>query len=158
FTDAPTLGRAEIAPSYVEIQLPKTAEHRAEEAEMERRGPRSGYDIVAYPPAPHNPLLCRVVRAPHPFSDAGVLVHPHMVEARRGCDGRPVIYESLNVETDLKRALLQGHPDFDRLLRDVETCEREAIRLAAEIVVVADSDRHGLQALGAAPGRMHCVP
>jgi hypothetical protein len=138
--------------------VPKTAEHHAEQAEMRRRWPLSVDDIVASRQAPRNALLCRLVLALHGISDAVVLAHPYMVEALQGCDGRRVIYESNNVETNLKRGLLQGHPDFERLVRDVETCERKAIRLAAEVVVVADGDRHGLQMLGAAPSRGHCVP
>ena len=94
----------------------------------------------------------------HRIADAVVLVHPYMVGVVRNLSGKPVLYESLNVETELKRMLLIGHPEYRAMVQTAEECEREAIKVADALIAVSVEDEAGLIGLGADPRRLFIVP
>ena len=54
--------------------------------------------------------------------------------------GIKVVYESLNVERDLKRSVLASHPDHDALLRTVDEVEQLALDLADQVLCVTQQD------------------
>ncbi len=58
-----------------------------------------------------------------------------MVGLLESLAGRPIIYEAHNVETDLKRSLLLGHPAYQQLIASAEKCERTAIAKSTEILI-----------------------
>lgn len=152
------VGREEIAERMTEFQIPKTAAHRRVERDVDQGWETSARDVVSYLQAPANSLLVKLAAALQRISDAVVLVHPYMIGVVRSLTGRPVVYESLNVETELKRALLVGHPEHRAMATAAEQCEREAIRAADALIAVSKEDQAGLIALGADGGRIFVVP
>lgn len=148
--------REEIAPNFIEIRIPKTAAHRQREESL--HWTTSPADIVDFLEAPKNPLLKKLVVALHARSDAAILTHPYMAGLLADLQGVPVIYEAHNNESALKRQMLAGHPAFDALAVAAEDCERMAVRLSSEIILVADQDRDGMMLLGGDRGHMHVIP
>lgn len=148
--------REEIAPNFVEIRIPKTAAHRQREEAL--HWTTSPADIVDFLEAPNNPLLKKLVAALHARSDAAILTHPYMAGLLADLQGVPVIYEAHNNESALKRQMLAGHPSFDALAVAAEDCERMAVRLSSEIILVADQDRDGMVLLGGDRGHLHVIP
>jgi len=157
FTNSQELQRVEISPGFIELQVPKTQIHR-KKARSYCGKKVSADDIVNYQEGPKNPMLSALVKAFYPYNDAVIICHPYMAGLLKGLTGRPVIYESLNVETELKRAILAGHPDYKVLVQSAEECERLAISLSSEIVLCSENDREGMIRLSADPGKLHIVP
>ncbi|HQW20030.1 MAG TPA: glycosyltransferase family 4 protein [Rhodocyclaceae bacterium] len=148
--------REEIARNFVEIRIPKTAEHRHMEQTL--HWTNSPADIINFLEAPKNPLLKKLVTALHARSDAVILTHPYMAGLLDDLQGVPVIYEAHNTESLLKRQMLADHPSFDTLILAAEECERMAIRLSSEMILVAEQDRDGMMLLGGDRGHMHVIP
>lgn len=148
--------REEIAQNFVEIRIPKTAEHRHMEQAL--HWTNSPADIVNFLEAPKNPLLKKLVTALHARSDAVILTHPYMAGLLDDLQGVPVIYEAHNTESVLKRQMLAGHPSFDTLILAAEECERMAVRLSSEVILVAEQDCDGMMLLGGDRGHMHVIP
>jgi glycosyltransferase involved in cell wall biosynthesis len=148
--------RTQIAPGFIEIQIAKTEAHLA--AENAYNWHISAADIINYQEAPANALLVSLTRAIARHADAIVLCHPYMAGLLKGLQGPPVIYESLNVETELKRALLVGHPAYDAMSSAAAECERLAIERSSEVISVSDTDIEGLIAVGAHRDKIHLVP
>jgi glycosyltransferase involved in cell wall biosynthesis len=146
-TEANEVSRAHITEHFAEIRIPKTQEHRQRNADLERQWHMSAADIVSYLEAPNNPLLLALVRALAKRCNVVVLSHPYMVTLLDGLSSPPVIYESHNVETDLKRGTLLGHPAYAMLMNAVESCEHSAIAKSAHIVLVSETDRKRVQSL-----------
>ena len=157
FTGRQELQRIEVSPGFIELHVPKTQKHR-EKAKSYCWEKVSADDIVNYQEGPNNPLLSALVKAFFPYNDAVILSHPYMSGLLKGLTGRPVIYESLNVETELKRAILNGHPDYKLLVQSAEESERLAISMSSEIVLCSENDREGMIQLGADPKLLHIVP
>lgn len=150
------IARAQIAPGFIEIQVAKTEAHLA--AENAYTWPVSAADIINYLEAPANTLLVLLSRAIARYADVIVLCHPYMVGLLRELQGAAVIYESLNVETELKRALLVGHPAHDAMAFAAAECERLAIERSSELISVSHTDIEGLIAVGAHSDKIHLVP
>ncbi len=148
--------RTQIAPGFIEIQIAKTEAHLA--AENAHTWHISAADIINYQEASANALLVSLTRALARHADAIVLCHPYMAGLLRELQGAPVIYESLNVETELKRALLVGHPAYDAMASAAAECERLAIERSSELISVSDIDIEGLIAVGAPREKIHLVP
>lgn len=157
-TPAREISTIEVAPNFTEIHIPQHQAHRERNEAYRNQWHISAADIVCYMEAPGNALLCALVRALDQITDLVVLVHPYMGSALPAQPQAPIIYESLNVETDLKRPLLLGHPAYNTLLGAVEQAEREAIQKSCQVVVVSESDLDGMGRLGARADRLHVVP
>jgi FkbM family methyltransferase len=156
FTGRRELQRIEVSPGFIELHVPKTQKHR-KKAKSYCWKKVSADDIVNYQEGPKNPLLSALVKAFYPYNDAVILSHPYMSGLLKGLSGRPVIYESHNVETELKGAILNGHPNYQQLVHSAEECERLAISFSSEIVLCSENDREGMIRLSADPGKLHIV-
>lgn len=150
------LTRTEIAPGFVEIQVPKTEAHRT--AENAYRWHISAADIINYQQAPANAFLVLIVESIARYADAIVLSHPYMAGLIRNLHHLPVIYESHNVESELKRALLIGHPAFAEMASAAGECEKLAISRSSELISVSEADIGPLVAIGGRSGNIHLVP
>jgi len=158
FAGADQLRTLKLAPDYFEIQVPKTSAHRREDERLAREWHVSAADIVNFLEGPRDRLLVTLVDALLRVSDVAVLLHPYMAGlVPAGCP-TPIVYESLNHETSLKRHVLAGHPRFQTLAEAAERAERLAIALSTLVVFCSDTDRQGLIGLGARPDSMHLVP
>jgi glycosyltransferase involved in cell wall biosynthesis len=140
FTNEKEIKRSKIADGFTEIQIPKTKEHHDKEAHYYHWKMSAG-DIVNYKLGPKNPLLQSFVNALTTWSDVIILTHPYMSGLLPKDCGKPVIYESLNVESVLKQQLLAEHPARSELVNLAEESEERAINLSSEIVTVSEGDR-----------------
>jgi glycosyltransferase involved in cell wall biosynthesis len=150
------ISRTQIAPGFLEFQIPKTEAHRTAEKDYDWH--ISAADIINYQEAPGNALLVSMTRAVAQYADVVVLCHPYMSGLLKNIDGVPVVYESLNVETELKRALLVGHPAYTQMTASAAECERLAIASSSQIISVSVSDIEGLLAIGGQADKIHLVP
>jgi glycosyltransferase involved in cell wall biosynthesis len=156
FGDATLLTRTEISPGFIEIQVPKTEVHRR--AENAYTWHVSAGDIINYQQAPNNQLLVSIVEAVAQYADAIVLSHPYMAGLLKDIPHVPVIYESHNVESELKRALLIGHPAYTEMTAAASECETLAIARSSEVISVSEADWPSLLAIGGLNDRIHLVP
>lgn len=156
FIHAGDCGREEIGDGFVEIRIPKTNLHRIIDQDL--HWINSPGDIVNFLEAPRNPLLKKLVAALHARSDAVILSHPYMAGLIADLEGVPVIYEAHNTESALKRQLLAGHLAADSLIAVAEECERMAIKLSTEIILVSELDQESMVLLGGNRDHMHVIP
>lgn len=147
--------RVEIDKGFVEIRIPKTESHR--EMEQAQHWLNSPADIVNFLEAPKNPVLKKLVAALHAHSDAVILSHPYMAGLIADLEGVPVIFEVHNIESILKRQMLAGHPSSEMLIAAAEKCERLAIRLSSEMILVSEADQDGMVLLGGKREHMHVI-
>lgn len=150
--------RNDITDSFIQLSLPKTREHLAKEKEINSRFWISANDIVTSLSISKNDLATAVTRMLYEVSDTVILSHPYMVGLLAGLDGKPLIYESLNCEYDLKKKTLEGHPDYASLIHAVKKCEIEAVEKSQFIISVSDHDHDNLRALSREVGRIYTVP
>ncbi|MCL2221083.1 MAG: glycosyltransferase family 4 protein [Oscillospiraceae bacterium] len=130
------------APQFIEISIPKTKEHIAEQERMDSYHPASAADIVSSYMCKHNRLLATMLKKSITFADTVILVHPYMSELIDADTDIPIIYESLNYESKLKRELLQGHPEYDFLCNKAEKAEGRAIDLANFIITCSKDEMY----------------
>lgn len=146
----------EIRDGFVQIQVPKTPEHR--DRAYQYSWYVSAEDIINSIEAPKNKLLKHIYKTAYQhIADAVVFVHPYMVTLFEDTQGKPVIYESLNIETSLKKELLKSHPRYTELIKAVEDTETKAINISNLIIAVSEEDADGLTGMGADPDRIHVV-
>lgn len=137
--------RVELAPGLVEVDVPKTAEHMEAEFALERDVGVVVTDVAL--PLLHEltPAYGEAIAAAAARTDIAVACHPYGYPAlRRHCD-QPLIYESLNVEADLKTPLLGDSDDGRRLLAEVERVEGECARDAALVTACSTDDAERLR-------------
>ncbi|WP_165452572.1 glycosyltransferase [Paenibacillus thalictri] len=144
FSAGDTLIREQIAPDFVQITIPKTQEHLSEQYVLSTYVPAGTSDIVNSYMAPRNTLFKQLVRMFYASADAVVLSHPYMYWLVQGLEGKPLVYDSLNCESELKRMLLAGHPLHTRLTEYVGALERSVCSKSKLIVTVSDDDRMAL--------------
>jgi glycosyltransferase involved in cell wall biosynthesis len=128
-----------ITPMFLEISIPKTAEHIAEQQKMDSRHVASSADIVSSYMCKKNHLLKEVFDIIMMFADAVILIHPYMSELVEERTDKPIIYESLNYEPKLKKELLTGHPDYEFLINKAVNSEKRAINLS-NLVITCSKD------------------
>lgn len=155
--DAAPLERR-IVEHFTELRVPRTDAHRREQAAWEGRRPGiSTADILDARRCRDNPLLVAHYRRLLRGADAVVLAHPYLAPLLdEAPPAVPVVYEALNVEVELKAALLADHPDREALLALVAEVETLACGRAQHVVCVSDEDR-ALFARRVAPARLTVV-
>lgn len=128
-----------LTENFLHISLPKTEEHLAREAEINRQHWISADDIVAGTMIHENALYMQAVQTIGALADLIILEQPYMVDAIQGLPDRPVIYESQNFEYQLKRELLAQHPMKERLVAEAKRLEFAALE-RAKLVVSCSQD------------------
>ncbi len=148
-SDSKALTR-EFAPSLTEVVVPMTESHTAFEIELSQRLHASCSDIAAMLHPELTPGWLSAIGEACRWANVVVACHPYGYPAiRRVWDG-PVIYESLNVEVDLKAAIFSHAHDE---LAEVERVEGECVRQAPQVLCCSQEDaarmqaRYGLQHL-----------
>jgi glycosyltransferase involved in cell wall biosynthesis len=136
-----------ITDTFLEISIPKTDEHIQEETKSNSQSRVSTNDIVSSYMCVKNDLLKDIAVHCCEIADVIVSVHPYMIRLLEGLDNKPIIYESLNYEVALKKKILQNHPQYNRLIQEVEVVERTACERSLFIISVSDDDHKGLAGL-----------
>lgn len=143
FSNTFTIQRIHFTQNFIEISIPKTVEHTQEESRMYPLHEVPVWDIISSNMASQNDLLVHITKNLYNLADAVILSQPYMVKLLEGLEGKPVIYESQNCETELKKSLLTGHPEYQSLIQHVSQIEKSACLKSNIIISVAQEDRKG---------------
>jgi glycosyltransferase involved in cell wall biosynthesis len=146
-TQEPYPRELRVAPGFTEVRIPKTAEHRGAEARARCEGQVSVDDLVAAEYCTRNVEFIATFRRYAAQAAAVVFEHPYIVPLI-DCipTGTPIVYSSLNVESDLKAATLRRRPDAVRRIADVIELEDVLLGRADLVVCVSQHDRQRFRA------------
>ncbi|GHD12828.1 glycosyltransferase family 4 protein [Tianweitania populi] len=151
----------EIAPGMVEIRIAKSATHlRTEQMLSQTVGNQPVGDIAAALASRLTPDFQQALADSCATSVAGIASHPYLVEPlKQALNTKPLWFEAHNVEADLKRDMLAGHPAGERLLDIVQAAEGKAWRLASHVFACTTRDLTRLcEIYGPTRARLHEVP
>lgn len=138
-----------------EVVVPMTAAHAAFETTLgaQLRAPCS--DVAAMLQPQLTPAWLNAVRAACERADVVVACHPYAYPAIRAVWQGPVVYESLNVESDLKAAIF-GHDKAT--LAAVTEVEGECARQAPAVLCCSAEDAERMQSVHGLATRPVVVP
>lgn len=157
--DEPRLERV-LAPGLTEIRIPKSTQHVAAEAALERDAGVPVTD-VAFPDLHElTPEFAEAVAASASEGGALIASHPYTLPALVADTAPlPVWYDVHNVEADLKAAMLPGNDTGRRLLSGAEEVERACCERAELVFASSADDAERLRSLyGVADGKLALVP
>ena len=140
--DGALLARRHDAVTTV-INVPKTAEHIADQARVNAQFHVSADDIVASRHCTANPWLQAVYRVLRQSARCIVAEHCYLAGLPLAWGDR-FVYSSQNNETTLKQRLLEWHPLKAGLLGEVERIERLAVECSAATIAVSQEDAESL--------------
>lgn len=149
--DGTQIVRTRISDRFEEISVPKSRDHLEVQAAFNALHHVSANDILCARFVGRNVVFTGLVEQLAAHADAVVLAHPYLVHAVDRVAGVPIVHESLNFETALKRSVLRGHPRSEELIASTEACERLACHRSSLVVVVSDEETDSLRAF-ARPG------
>ncbi len=132
--------KTQIKDSFVQISIPKTKEHIQEETHINAQYWISATDIVNSYMCIQNELLMKVYHNLYDTTSLIVASHPYMIMMVDDYCEKPVIYESHNLETQLKKSILEGHPQYKKLIKQVELIEKRACEVSLFIISVTDNE------------------
>ncbi|MHB8689909.1 MAG: glycosyltransferase [Solirubrobacteraceae bacterium] len=138
--DAPT-GRIQLAPGLWEHRVPKSPEHVVLEMALEQAAQTLVGDIALTEYYELNPEFTEALRAAADGAHAVIACHPYALPVIHEVSDRPIWYDALNVEAELKRTVLSAPGEAQRLLRRVEAIEGACCDAAELIWACSDSDR-----------------
>ena len=131
-----------ISARVVEIGIPKTAEHRDAEVAAARGETVSIDDVLAADFVLSNVEFVSSFRHLVRRSAAVVFEHPFLAPLAESVpDDLPVVYSSLNVESDLKAMLLASRRDSARRIKRVAELEQTLLERSDLVVCVSGQDR-----------------
>ena len=144
-----------LAPGLQEVMVPMTAGHSAFEQTLTQRLKCPCSDIAAMLRPDLTPAWLTQIADACQWADVVVACHPYALPAIRKVWQGPVVYESLNVEADLKQAIF-GH-DSD-MLQQVEAVERDCAQQAPLVLCCSPEDADRMQQRYALPAAPAVVP
>nr|WP_298375214.1 glycosyltransferase family 4 protein [uncultured Halomonas sp.] len=135
----------EIAPGLFEHGIPLSAAQARQQKSLSKALRASVDDIAAIHGWEHNSAYIRALKGHAVTATLGVCAHPYLVHALQAHFEGPWLYESHNVETDLKRgiiheALEKGVTEAEAAMVEVETAERLACQESDNILACAEGD------------------
>ena len=137
------------------IGIPKSADHAAFEAEVNRGQSVSVNDGVAALFVSGNRALRDIAASLALRAEGFIFEHPYMApvldDLRRLRPDAPVVYGAHNVESDLKRKLLRGHKLGRSLVGFIAELERRLVAEANLIVCCTEADRSRFAGMTQAP-------
>jgi glycosyltransferase involved in cell wall biosynthesis len=131
-----------LVPGVLEVGIPKTPAHRDAEMRAGHAAMISIDDIIASQFCANNVEFVATFRTYAIQSAAVVFEHPYLAPLVDFVPaGKPIVYSSLNVESDLKTALLTSRRDAVLQMELVHTLEKRLLDRAALVVCVSSADR-----------------
>jgi len=131
----------QLSPHVLEISIPKTAEHREAESRAGRNEAVSVNDVLAADFCTTNSEFVREFSRHAATSDIVVFEHPYLQPLTQLVPSHvPIVYSSLNIESDLKAELLQHRRDGSKHISRVVELERWMIERSDMIVCVSQND------------------
>jgi len=151
FSNTAQLEVRRYASGITVITVPKASDQVQKQAWYAARFPISVDDVVASYYCTENAFLNAIYRVLRKWTSSVVVEHCYMLPLPVQYGDR-FIYSSHNNETQLKTALLRGHPEECDLIERVEKLERYAVENAALVVCVSQDDASSLMVGKAASG------
>ncbi|MBC2581571.1 glycosyltransferase family 4 protein [Clostridium sp. DJ247] len=136
-----------VTDNFWEISIPKTGEHLKEQKLKNDMYWISVSDIVTSYMCTENNILMESIKNLYEIVDVVIATHPYMVMTLKGLEGKPLIYESHNCETELKKQILKGHPQYENMVQKAYLAERTCYDRCDFVVSVSDEDHKGLKEL-----------
>jgi len=141
-TDELTLRVSRAGPHLVQTAIPKTEEHKREQQRCDAVHKVSISDLVTAEWVSHNTPFMRTFHRLLSSVDAVIFEHPFLVRLSEEIPTSiPVVYSSLNVESDLKRDTLRDRPDAADAIQRVCALENAMLERADLVVCVSENDR-----------------
>jgi len=134
-----------IAPGVTEHRVPLSRAQARRLQDMTQALDAPVDDIAAIQGWRDNPAFISALQRHAANATLGVCAHPYLVHALSEHFDGPWLYESHNVETDLKRAILEdalnrGVAEAETALAEVEEAERLACRQSRDVLACAEGD------------------
>ena len=134
-----------IAPGVCEHRVPLSRAQARRLQDMTQALDAPVDDIAAIQGWRDNPAFISALERHAANATLGVCAHPYLVHALCEHFDGPWLYESHNVETDLKRAILEdalnrGVAEAETALAEVEEAERLACRQSRDVLACAEGD------------------
>ncbi|MBN8201196.1 MULTISPECIES: glycosyltransferase family 4 protein [Bacillaceae] len=142
FTNAKVIEKKRITENFLEVSIPKTPEHIQENMKIKKQFHISVSDIVNSYMCTKNNLLMKITKLLYRNSEFIVTAHPYMIPLIQDLQSKPLIYESLNVETKLKSEILKGHPMYKFLINQVKKIELLALKKSNLVITVSTEDKN----------------
>ena len=136
--------RIQMDDDFIQISLPKTAEHLEKQQEINSQCWVSANDIVAGNMIQNNKFYLSVAKIIGQTANCIILEQPYMVDAIGSFCRKPVIYDSQNYEYALKKKLLTPHPMCVWLCEETKRLEKKAISIASEVICCSPEEIPGL--------------
>lgn len=152
---APTQTR-HLAPGLTEIVAPPGPEQLAHCTALEAVVRASAMDVSAMQAPQHSPAWLAAIADACAWAHTVVACHPYGYPAIRQVWPGPVVYESLNVEYDLKAAIFGTHAP--QVLAQVQAVEAACATQAPVVLACSPQDAQRLQTLYALPALPTLVP
>ncbi|MHB0776569.1 glycosyltransferase family 4 protein [Halomonas sp. WWR20] len=138
-------GRREIAPGLTEHRVPLNRAQIERQQTLGHALQASVDDIAAIRGWEENPDFIRALQEYAQTATLAVCAHPYLVHALQAYYNGPWVYESHNVESDLKRAILakalqEGIPEAQTALDEVDAAERLACEASQTVLACAEGD------------------
>src|SRR5262249_5640164 len=130
-----------VAPGFTELAVPKTAEHRAEEARALHDSTVSVGDLIAAEFCTRNPEFVAAFRMLAVRASAVIFEHPYLSPLIDLLPpGVRIVYSALNVESELKAVTLRPRRDAARRIAQTIELEQRLLDRADVIVCVSEAD------------------
>lgn len=134
--------RRRLQAGLTEVVIPATAEHQRASAALARQLRATCDDVAAMLHPQLTPDWLQAIAHECADADAVIACHPYGWPAIRAVWDGPVIYESLNVEADLKAAI---YPDAADTLAAIARIEGECARQAPVVLCCSEEDAQRMQ-------------
>lgn len=144
-----------LAPGLLEVVVPASPELQEAERALSKRLRCSCSDVAAMLHPDLAPQWLQAIADACQWAQALVACHPYALPAIRKVWAGPVVYESLNVEADLKAAIF-GHDATT--LAEVERVEQACARQAPLVLCCSTEDAERMQARYNLPALPTVVP
>jgi len=146
FSDSDRFEQTDLALGFTQISVPKTQQHVDLERRINSVSIVSANDILSVLLCRDNSEMVRQISVLSQIADVIVFCHPYLAPLLEELNvEKPVIYEALNIEADLKRQMLENHPYGTDLIRAVELAEASLCSSADTIVCVSHDEQTLLQ-------------
>lgn len=144
-----------LAPGLTEVLVPMSEAHAAFESDLSEELGASCSDVAAMLRPDLTPDWLVAIREATTWADLVIACHPYGFPAIRSVWSGPVVYESLNVEADLKAAIF-GHAQ--ERLEAVARVEADCARQAPLVLCCSHEDAARMRSLYGLGGLPVVVP
>ena len=133
--------KTKINENFIQISVPKSAEHLLEQNTINSKHWVSATDIINSYMCDKNLLLSQISHLCFDCSDIVILSQPFMANLIEEGNKKTIIYDSQNYEIELKKEILKNHPDYNFLLEKCKIIETKAIALSHIIISCSEEER-----------------